>query len=148
MYEQFNSNNLNKLELMAINWKSFSGTILLSAIATLTSIQAAQGEYPENYARTYQPFAEEFNRAIQRHSGNFFRKRNLLDQIGYYFGIPKYPEQAIENDLKRVNQLYIDEQRRQFSSTPVIRTPDLINPYDQSVLTTPPYQSTPTFGGN
>ncbi|MCL2932478.1 MAG: hypothetical protein MGG11_09480 [Trichodesmium sp. MAG_R03] len=133
---------------MAINWKSFSGTILFCAIATLTSIQAAQGEDPENSARTYQPFAEEFNRAIQRRSGNFFRKRNFLDQIGYYFGIPKYQEQAIENDLKRINQLYIDEQRRQFSSTPVIRTPDLINPYDQSVLTTPPYQSTPTFGGN
>ena len=134
---------------MAIDWKSFiNGTILFSVIATLTSIQAAKGEYPENSARTYQPFAEEFNRVIQKRSGNFFRKRNVLVQIGYYFGIPKYPEQAIENDLKLMNQLYIDGQRRQFSSTPVIRTPDLINPYDQSVLTTPPYQPTPTFGGN
>lgn len=133
---------------MAINWKSLSDTILFSAIATLTSIQVAHGGHPEDSAGTYQPSAEEFNRASQRRSGNFFRKRNLLHQIGRYFGIPKYPEQAIESDHSRVNQLYIDEQRRQSSSTPVIRTHDLINPYDQSVLTAPPSESTPTFGGN
>jgi len=133
---------------MAINWKTLSGTILFSTLATLTSVQVAEAEDRENSVRTYQPFAEEFNRASQVRSGNFFRNRNLLHQIGRYFGIPKYPEQAIESDNRRVNQLYIDEQRRQFSSTPVIRTPDLINPYDQSVLTAPPSQSTPTFGGN
>ncbi|MEM1171332.1 MAG: hypothetical protein AAGJ08_20190 [Cyanobacteria bacterium P01_H01_bin.35] len=133
---------------MAINWKSLSSTILFSAIATLTSVQMAQAGHPEDPARTYQPFAEEFNRATQRRSGNFFEKRDLLHQVGRFFGIPKYPEQAIESDNRRVNQLYIDEQRRQFSSTPVIRTPDLINPYDQSVLTAPAPQSKPTFGGN
>ncbi|NEQ40868.1 MAG: hypothetical protein F6K40_33475 [Okeania sp. SIO3I5] len=133
---------------MAINCQSLSGTILFSAIATLTSVQIAQAGHPEDNARTYQPFAEEFNRASQVRSGNYFGKRNLLHQIGRFFGIPKYPEQAIESDNSRFNQVYIDEQRRQFSSTPVIRTPDLINPYDQSVLTTPPSQSTPTFGGN
>ncbi|MGD1717789.1 hypothetical protein [Dapis sp. BLCC M172] len=133
---------------MAINWKSLSGTILFSAIATLTSVQMAQAGHPEDPAGTYQPFAEGFNRATQRRSGNFFEKRDLLHQMGRFFGIPKYPEQAIENDNRRVNQLYIDEQRRQFSSTPVIRTPDLINPYNQSVLTAPPPQSNPTFGGN
>ncbi|MCL2929225.1 MAG: hypothetical protein O4861_22465 [Trichodesmium sp. St16_bin4-tuft] len=133
---------------MAINWKSFSGTIIFCAIANLTSIQVAQGEHLEDTAGTYQPFAEKFNRASQRRSGNFFRKRNLLHQIGRYFGIPKYPEQAIESDNTRVNRLYIDEQRRQFSSTPVIRTPDIINPYNQSVLAAPPSESTPTFGGN
>ncbi len=133
---------------MAMNWKSLSSTILFSTITTLTSVQIAQGGHPEDPARTYQPFAEEFNRATQKRSGNFFGKRDLLHQIGRYFGIPKYPEQAIESDNRRVNQLYIDEQRRQFSSTPVIRTPDLINPYNQSVLTAPPPNSTPTFGGN
>ncbi len=133
---------------MARNWKSFSGTILFSAIATLTSVQIAQAGHPEDSAGTYQPFAEEFNRASQRRSGNFFGKRGLLHQMGSFFGIPKYPEQAIESDNRRVNQLYIEEQRRQFSSTPVIRTPDLINPYNQSVLTAPPPNSTPSFGGN
>ncbi|MGK7919727.1 MAG: hypothetical protein AB4080_06925 [Trichodesmium sp.] len=133
---------------MAMNWKSLSGTILVSAIATLTSVQIAEAGHPQDSARTYQPFAEEFNRAAQRSSGNYFRKRSLLHQIGRYFGIPKYPEQAIESDERRVNQLYIDEQRRQFSSTPVIRTPDLINPYNRSVLTTTPTDPTPGFGGN
>ncbi|MDJ0520324.1 MAG: hypothetical protein F6K22_23370 [Okeania sp. SIO2F4] len=133
---------------MAMNWKSLSGTILFSTIATLTSVQIAQAGHPEDPARTYQPFAEKFNRATQRRSGNFFGNRDILHQIGRYFGIPKYPEQAIESDNRRVNQLYIDEQRRQFSSTPVIRTPDLINPYNQSVLTAPPPNSNPSFGGN
>ncbi len=133
---------------MAMNWKNLSGTILFSTIATLTSVQIAQAGHPEDPARTYQPFAEEFNRATQRSSGNFFGKRDLLHQMGRFFGIHWYPEQAIERDNRRVNQLYIDEQRRQFSSTPVIRTPDLINPYNQSILTAPPPKSTPSFGGN
>ncbi|MEB3339292.1 hypothetical protein [Okeania sp.] len=133
---------------MAINWKSFSGTILFSAIATLTSIQVAQGGHPEDSAGTYQPFAEEFNKASQRSSGNFLRNRSIFHQVGRFLGIPKYPEQAIESDNSRLNRLYIREQRRQFSSTPVIRTPDLINPYDQSVFTAPASNSTPTFGGN
>lgn len=133
---------------MAMNWKSLSGTILFSAIATLTSVQITHAGHPEYPAGTYQPFAEEFNRATQRRSSNAFEKRSLLHQIGRFFGIPKYPEQAIESDNRRVNQVYVDEQRRQFSSTPVIRTPDLINPYNKSVLTTTPTDPTPGFGGN
>ena len=103
---------------MAINCQSLSGTILFSAIATLTSVQIAQAGHPEDSTRTYQPFAEEFNRVTQVRSGNFFRNRNLLNQIGRYFGIPKFPEQALESDNRRLNKLYIDEKRRQFSSTP------------------------------
>jgi len=133
---------------MAMNWKSLSSTILFSLIATLIFVQIAQAERPEDSTGTYQPFAEKFNRAAQRSSGNFFYKSDLLYQMGRFFGIYRYPEQAIERDSRRINQLYINEQRRQFSSTPVIRTPDLINPYNQSVLTAPPSNSTPGFGGN
>lgn len=133
---------------MAMNLKSLSGIIIFSAIATLTSVQIAQAEHPEDPSRTYQPFAEEFNRASQRFSGNFFGKTEFLHQIGRYFGILRFPDEAISDDLRRVNQLYIDEQRRQFSSTPIIRTPDLVNPYNSSVMTAPPSDSLPSFGGN
>ncbi|MDY7004398.1 MAG: hypothetical protein SWX82_10695 [Cyanobacteriota bacterium] len=131
-----------------MNWKSLSGIIIFSAIATLTSVQIAEAGDPESSVRTYQPFAEEFNRASQRFSGNFFTKTELVNQIGRYFGILRFPDEAISDDLREVNQLYIEEQRRQFSSTPVIRTPDLVNPYDSSVMTAPPSDSLPTFGGN
>ncbi len=133
---------------MAMNWKNLSGIILFYGVATLTSVQVAEAGQPQDPARTYQPFAEEFNRATQRSSGNFFSKRDLLHQIGRFFGVPSFPEQAISDDNRRVNKLYLDEQRRQFSSTPVIRTPDLINPYDTSVMTAPPSESLPSFGGN
>ncbi|MGB3512966.1 MAG: hypothetical protein WBA93_27875 [Microcoleaceae cyanobacterium] len=131
-----------------MNWKSLSGIFVFSAIAILTSAHAAKAGHPRDSARTYQPFAEEFNRATQRGSRNFFRNRGLLQQIGNYFGVPRFPDQAIGDDNERVNQLYIDEQRRQFSSTPVIRTPDLINPYNTSIMTTPAADQGPTFGGN
>ncbi|NET42778.1 hypothetical protein [Okeania sp. SIO2B3] len=133
---------------MAMNLKSLSGIMIFSAIATLTSVQIAQAGHPEAPVRTYQPFAEEFNEASQRYSGNFFDKTEFLHQIGRYFGILRFPDEAISDDLRQVNQLYIEEQRRQFSSTPVIRTPDLVNPYNSSVMTAPPSDSIPTFGGN
>ncbi|NER02018.1 MAG: hypothetical protein F6K17_04900 [Okeania sp. SIO3C4] len=131
-----------------MNWKSLSGIMIFSAIATLTSVQIAEAGDPESAVRTYQPFAEEFNRASQRYSGNFFDKTEFFNQIGRYFGILRFPDNAISDDLRRVNQVYIEEQRRQFSSTPVIRTPDLVNPYNSSVMTAPPPDSIPTFGGN
>ena len=133
---------------MAMNWKNFSGTFILCAIATLSSADIAQAGHPRDPARTYQPFAEEFNRSSQKGSGNYFRKRGLLRQIGDYFGVPRFPDQAIVDDMERVNQTYVDEQRRQFSSTPVIRTPDLVNPYNTSIMTTPAAKQTPSFGGN
>ena len=131
-----------------MNWKSFSSVFVFCAIATLTSAHTAKAGHPRDPARTYQPFAEEFNRATQKGSGNFFRNRGLLRQLGSFFGIHRFPDQAIADDNRRVNQLYIDEQRRQFSSTPVIRTPDAINPYSTSIMTTPVPDPIPSFGGN
>ncbi|MDJ0554090.1 MAG: hypothetical protein QNJ68_06565 [Microcoleaceae cyanobacterium MO_207.B10] len=133
---------------MAMNWKSFSSVFVFCAIATLASAHTAKAGHPRDSARTYQPFAEEFNRASQKGSGNFFRNRGLLRQFGNYFGIPRFPDQTLVDDNRRVNQVYIDEQRRQFSSTPVIRTPDLINPYDTSIMSQPAPEPIPSFGGN
>lgn len=133
---------------MAMNWKNFSGVFVFCTIAALTSAPIAKAGHPKDSAGTYQPFAEEFNQAAQRRSRNFFRKTTLLEGLGRIFGVPRFPDQAISDDNRRVNQLYVDEQRRQFSSTPVIRTPDLINPYSTSVMTAPASDSTPSFGGN
>jgi hypothetical protein len=80
---------------------------------------------------------EAFNRAFYRNDGNFFDNRGILQGFRLIFGVPSYVENAISEDGRAVNRLYREVLEQQVSSDPVLRTPDLPNPYTGSVLTTP-----------
>jgi hypothetical protein len=102
----------------------------------------------KNYPTTYQPFAEEFMRAASRTSGDVFKNKSLVGQMSTYLGInfpwPNgingFPETLMTNDARLVNQLYREAILRQTSSDPIIRTADLINPYNTSILNQPSYR--------
>jgi hypothetical protein len=80
---------------------------------------------------------EAFNRAYYRNDGNFFDNRGIWQGFRLIFGIPSYVENAISEDGRRVDRLYKEVLEQQVSSDPVLRTPDLPNPYTGSILTTP-----------
>lgn len=80
---------------------------------------------------------EAFNRAYYRNSGNFFDNRGILQGFRLIFGVPSYVENAISEDGRSVNRLYREVLEQQVSSDPVLRSPDLPNPYTGSILTTP-----------
>lgn len=80
---------------------------------------------------------EAFNRAYYSHTGNFFDNRGIWQGFRLIFGIPNYVENSISQDGRAVNRLYRDVLEQQTSSGPVLRTPDLPNPYTGSILTTP-----------
>ncbi|MBE9129442.1 MULTISPECIES: hypothetical protein [unclassified Coleofasciculus] len=85
---------------------------------------------------------ESFNRAFFNDSGDFYRNRSIGRQIDYIIGPgglggAAFPELEIERDAKLINILYEDALNQQFASDPVIRTPDLANPFDTSIRLLP-----------
>ncbi len=82
---------------------------------------------------------ELFNRAFFNESGDFYENRTLPRQAAYIIGpgLPGragFPDLEIERDAKLINVLYNDLLEQQVSSDPVIRTPDLANPFGTSLL--------------
>jgi hypothetical protein len=52
----------------------------------------------------------------------------------------RYPEISIERDLRRVNAVWTDAMDQQTMSDPFMRVPDLVNPYDTSLMSLPTSQ--------
>lgn len=95
---------------------------------------------------------EAFEDAFFQSSKNFFQNRTIWRQINLIFGPgslyrSSYPEIEIERDAKRIDNLYRRLLKQQISSAPVIRVPDLPNPYDTSLLQLPPSNFINRFPG-
>lgn len=95
--------------------------------------------------RRLETVPEAFNRAFFQESGDFYRNRKIDRQINYIIGagVPwgaGFPDLELERDAERVFKLYRELLEIQASTGPVIRTPDLANPFDTSVrlLSGPP----------
>ncbi|MGC9524216.1 MAG: hypothetical protein ACP5D7_01610 [Limnospira sp.] len=120
--------------------RSFSG-VLGVAIASTVWVGAARAQ--DN--TRFQPFAEEFNRAATRSSGNALKNQSLMRQLSVFLGVSYpwpngingFPETLLTDDARRLNDLHREAMLEQTSSDRVIRTPDLINPYNTSILTQP-----------
>jgi hypothetical protein len=73
------------------------------------------------------------------------KNQSLMRQLSVYLGlsypwpngINGFPETLITDDARRLNDLHRDAMLEQTSSDRIIRTPDLINPYNTSILTQP-----------
>jgi hypothetical protein len=137
------------LNFMAIKLTNLGSFLAIATLSIVTSVGTAKAQEQQPEPTRYQPFAEEFNRAFRRGSGDFFRNRQLAEQLGDLFGVPSFPDQAISQDNKNINKLYRELMEAQFNSTPIIRTPDLPSPYDSSIMTAPASGiEWPGFGGN
>ena len=122
--------------------------VMVGAIASTMLADAASAQLRFNdYPTSYQPFAEEFTRAASRTSGDAFKAQSFTNPLSTWFGIGfpwpgtinAFPETLITNDAKLLNQVYREGMLRQTSRDPIIRTADLPNPYDSSILTQPAY---------
>jgi len=97
---------------------------------------------------------EAFNRAFFQESGDFYRNRKIDRQINYIIGagVPwgaGFPDLEIERDAQRLTNLYRETLELQVASDPVIRTPDLPNPFNSSlrINSSPPRFGTRLEGG-
>lgn len=78
----------------------------------------------------------EFEDAFFSHDEIFFNNRSIARQVSFLFGLG-FPDNEIVNDGERVHEVYETVFMQQTTSGPLIRTPDLANPYQTSLFTSP-----------
>ncbi|NEO30124.1 MAG: hypothetical protein F6K36_06710 [Symploca sp. SIO3C6] len=127
------------------------------SIATVAGVFAssasAQTDSSEFEPIRLETIPEVFNRAFFKDSGDFYRNRSLQRQFEVIFGpgVPgqaNFPELEIERDAKTINTIYNDVLYQQLYADPLIRTPDLPNPFNTSILVLEREGFRPTRFGN
>ncbi|QKQ77295.1 hypothetical protein [Nostoc sp. TCL240-02] len=123
---------------MCIKFKTFGGLlVLLAASIAFPSVAFAQTETPRT-----ETTSDVFERAFFSHDRNFYENGSLKRQVdsllgsGSSFG-GSFPENEIARDAELVNTLYHDVLTQQVGNDPYLRTPDLPNPYDTSLIMSP-----------
>ncbi|MEO0947291.1 MAG: hypothetical protein AAFY11_03940 [Cyanobacteria bacterium J06641_5] len=114
-----------------------SGFLFSSAVAIGTaSVAVARPISTLGISKTTDAFED----AFQFESGDYFENRGLLRQIDFIFGLGSsfrlrgsYPENEQDRDAERVHILYTELLNQQLTTQPVIRTRDLVSPYQHSL---------------
>jgi hypothetical protein len=124
---------------MGIKSKTLSGLLVLLATGlAFPSIASAQTQVPN-----YETANDVFERAFFRNDRNFYENSNSVKrQLDWILGSGSgfrnsFPENEIARDGELINVLYRDVFTQQVGNDPYIRTPDLPNPYDTSLLMSP-----------
>lgn len=127
---------------MGIKFKTFGGLlVLLAAVIAFPSVASAQTETPKTETTN-----DAFERAYFRHDRNFYENGSLKRQLDSFLGSGSsfggsFPENEIARDAQLLNTLYHDVLTQQVGNDPYIRTPDLPNPYDTSLMMSPRFNS-------
>ncbi|MBW4426652.1 MAG: hypothetical protein KME50_19905 [Nostoc desertorum CM1-VF14] len=127
---------------MCLKFKTFGGLlVLLAAGIAFPTVASAQTETPKTETTN-----DVFERAYFRYDRNFYENGSLKRQLDSFLGSGpgfggSFPENEIARDAKLVNTLYNDVLTQQVGNDPYIRTPDLPNPYDTSLMMSPRFNS-------
>lgn len=79
---------------------------------------------------------DEFEDAFFSHDEIFFNNRSVARQIGFLIGVG-FPDVEITKDGRAVHEVYETVLQQQANASLPIRTPDLPNPYETSILLSP-----------
>ncbi len=133
---------------MGLTSKLLSGVLAVSAVSAVWATPQASHAIPPQ--TTFNPVADDFNRAASRSSGDAFKAQSIFGQLQFMFGVSfpwpsgsigAFPEQALSRDTRDLILLYREAFLKQYASDPVIRVVDLPNPYNTSILTQPNYNN-------
>jgi hypothetical protein len=103
------------------------GSIALSIAAFgYFSPQVSAQQVPEN-------LAEAMNHAALDRSGDLYSNASIGRQAMQLFGL-SYPEQEYLSDAQSIEQVYREGMRQQTGKDNVVRTADLPNPFNSSLL--------------
>jgi hypothetical protein len=122
---------------MGLNFKTFGGFLVLFSTVSFSTSAIAQTE-----TFGYETPNEVMERAFFKNDPNFYANQTVKRQIDWILGQgsllrSSFPEHEIARDAELVNTLYRDMLNQQVSRDPYIRTPDLPNPYNTSLLASP-----------
>jgi hypothetical protein len=113
------------------------GLILLSAVTMFVPSKAiAQSNFGSNSSNeNIRSIPDAFESSFYGIRGRYGSRTSVLGEIAQRLFL--YPDNAIVGDGNRVQNLYREVMNVQTLSDPFIRTPDLNNPFDRSLLTEP-----------
>ena len=113
-------------------------TGVLIVIAAAGSFQGAViAQQSSSTQPTDETLADTFERTFFKNDPNFFRNRSLGRQLNWMFGVNGFVENEINQDAAELHDLLRTSLKRQNSSDRVIRTRDLPNPFNSSILSSP-----------
>ncbi len=82
---------------------------------------------------------QKFEREFFDNDREYYINRSLERQLDFLFGIRNsFSENEINRDARGIHELYVEVLEQQTTSDPIIRTPDLPNPFNRSLLQIPP----------
>ncbi|MCX7594646.1 MAG: hypothetical protein N2235_12960 [Fischerella sp.] len=125
---------------MTLKFNSLSSLLVIFAnIIAFPAVAKEQMQAP-NYE--YETANEVFERAFFKNDPNFFDNTTTKSDINFLVGPgslsrSSFPENQIARDAELVNLVYRDTLYQQVSNDPYLRTPDLPNPYNTSLLMSP-----------
>lgn len=116
-------------------------SVLLFTAASTTMVASEVSARPERSDSQptgfgYGNISELFERAFNENSGDAFQNRTLRRQLNNLI-IGPYPENEIAEDAELIFTLYKDALYQQGADGPLLRTPDLPNPFNTSILQSP-----------
>ncbi|GAX40870.1 hypothetical protein NIES4075_18360 [Tolypothrix sp. NIES-4075] len=122
---------------MGIKFKALGGLLVLLA-ASISIPAFADDKGTTNYETPN----EVFDRAFFKNDRNFYGNNTFRRQIDWLVGPGSlfrnsFPESEIARDAELVNVVYRDVLNQQVGNDPYIRTPDLPNPYNTSLMMSP-----------
>ncbi|NEQ64099.1 MAG: hypothetical protein F6K21_00980 [Symploca sp. SIO2D2] len=127
------------MSIMPMRLTRLLSALVLAAASTLgASAAIAQTETEQSVFEPIrlETIPEAFERSFFEDSGTFYYNRNIWRQANYFLGLTGFPDVELENDAHRLNKLYHEVLYQQTSSDPIIRTPDLPNPFNRSIRST------------
>lgn len=122
---------------MGIKFQAIGGLLVLLA-ASISIPAFADDKGTTNYETPN----EVFDRAFFKNDRNFYGNNTFKRQIDWLVGSGSlfrnsFPESEIARDAELVNVVYRDVLNQQVGNDPYIRTPDLPNPYNTSLMMSP-----------
>lgn len=124
---------------MKFRFKVLAGLLTLATSGVALAQGAiAQTATPTSSADDIETLQEAFEDTYYGASGTFFGNRGVVNSFTWFLG--PFPENNIITDARQVHRLYVDALNQQNLDGPTIRTADLNNPFDTSLLLLPPSQ--------
>jgi hypothetical protein len=116
---------------------TWSSLFVLFAIACFPKLAVAETNIPN-----YETASEVAERAFFKNDPNFYRNNSFKRELDWILGSGSifrnsFPENEIARDAELVNTVYRDLMTQQSTNDPYIRTPDLPNPYNTSLMMSP-----------
>ena len=130
-----------------MRYKSAIAALILSAASSLFIFPPRVTAEPSTTRSTrFETLNDLFDRTFFSNDKRAYENSSIVRQFNNLFG--PFPENEMNKDAKALHRLYVEVMNQQVSSDPILRTPDLPNPYNTSLFQLPSFNvNRPVVGG-